>query len=154
MLAEFTRWWWQLVRRIVLGDVARNNNSVTDDLWRLRKSGNWSFLVYRTHAFGNVSSTVLYKLCRGRRSPQPDRTLAQLPAHGSIDAVGQVPHWLFAFDAAGMAALRAVAVLAPHPEERSRCETGELEQLKLRPFLRACVLGVHTSMAHNTGHFA
>jgi hypothetical protein len=42
--AEFTTWWWQLVRRIVLGDAARDDNAITDDLWYLRKSGNWSFL--------------------------------------------------------------------------------------------------------------
>lgn len=38
--------------------------------------------------------------------------LAALPASGSVDPVGQVPHWLFAFDVAGMAASRTVAVLA------------------------------------------
>jgi hypothetical protein len=41
--AEFTTWWWQLVRRIVLGDAARDDDAVTDDLWYLRKSGSWSF---------------------------------------------------------------------------------------------------------------
>jgi cytochrome P450 len=138
--AEFTRWWWQLVRRIVLGDVARNNNSVTDDLWRLRKSGNWSFLGLSHTRLRERFVDRLYNYAEDADPHSLIGTLAQLPAHGSIDAVGQVPHWLFAFDAAGMAALRAVAVLATHPEERSRCETGELEQLKLRPFLRACVL--------------
>jgi hypothetical protein len=138
--AEFTRWWWQLVRRIVLGDVARNNNCVTDDLWRLRKSGNWSFLGLSHARLRERFFDRLYTYAEDADPHSLIGTLAQLPAHGSVGAVGQVPHWLFAFDAAGMAALRAVAILATHPEERSRCETGELEQLKLRPFLRACVL--------------
>ncbi len=138
--AEFTRWWWLLVRRIVLGDAARNNNSVTDDLWRLRKSGNWSFLGLSHVRLRERFFDRLFTYADVADPQSLIGTLAQLPAHGSVDAVGHVLHWLFAFDAAGMAALRAVAVLATHPEERSRCETGELEQLKLRPFLRACVL--------------
>jgi len=42
MLQSSRVWWWQLVRRIVLGDVARNNNSVTMTYGGWRKSGNWS----------------------------------------------------------------------------------------------------------------
>jgi hypothetical protein len=56
--ADFTRWWWRLVRRIVLGEAAREDDSVTDDLWRLRKSGNWSFLGLPTPAFATDSSTA------------------------------------------------------------------------------------------------
>jgi cytochrome P450 len=138
--ADFTRWWWRLVRRIVLGAKARDDDSVTDDLWRLRKSGNWSFLGL-SHA--RLRERFLDRLYAYAEDPDHKSligTLAQLPARGSVDAVGQVPHWLFAFDAAGMAALRAVAVLSTHPEERNNCETGDLEQPQLRPFLRACVL--------------
>jgi hypothetical protein len=138
--AEFTRWWWQLVRRIVLGDGARNDDSVTDDLWRLRKSGNWSFLGLPHTRLRERFVERLYAYAEAADPRSLMGTLAQLPTHSAVDAVGQVPHWLFAFDAAGMAALRAVAVLATHPEERSRCETGDLEQVQLRPFLRACVL--------------
>src|SRR3954462_1134362 len=42
--AQFMRSWWRLVRRIALGDGARNDETITDELLRLRKAGNWSFM--------------------------------------------------------------------------------------------------------------
>jgi hypothetical protein len=138
--ADFTSWWWAVVRRVVLGDSARNDDSVTDDLWRLRKSGNWAFLGRPRTRLRERFFSRLYSYAEAADPHSLIGALAQLPAHGSVDPVGQVPHWLFAFDAAGMAALRAAAVLTARPEEQERCETGELEQVQLRPFLRACVL--------------
>ncbi|WP_132298243.1 hypothetical protein [Kribbella sp. VKM Ac-2568] len=41
--------------------------------------------------------------------------LTQLPG-GDLDPAGQVPHWLFAFDAAGIALWRLFALLAARPE--------------------------------------
>src|SRR5436305_10850966 len=63
-----------------------------------------------------------------------------MPVSGNVDPIGQVPHWLFAFDAARMATSRAAALLAAHPEDRDRCETDDLDRPAVRPFLRACVL--------------
>lgn len=138
--AEFTAWWWQLVRRIVLGDAARDDGAITDELWRLRKSANWSFLgrsqVRRRERFFDQ----LYAYADAADPHSLIGALAQLPASGNVDPVGQVPHWLFAFDAAGMATIRAAALLAAHPEDRNRCETNDLDQPAVRPFLRACVL--------------
>jgi cytochrome P450 len=52
-------------------------------------------------------------------SPEP-RSLGALvrgtPAGPDTDPDGQVPHWLFAFDAAGAATFRALALLATHPD--------------------------------------
>ncbi len=50
-----------------------------------------------------------------------------------------MPHWLFAFDAAGMAIMRTLAMLATHPEAAARAETDTGAPAQL-PFLRACVL--------------
>src|SRR5829696_7968925 len=50
---RFMTAWWRLVRRLTLGDAARDDDEVTDSLLRLRKAGNWSFLSmphYRTRA--------------------------------------------------------------------------------------------------------
>ncbi|KID28752.1 Cytochrome P450 [Prauserella sp. Am3] len=59
-------------------------------------------------------------------------------------AAGQVPHWLFAFDAAGMATFRTLALLATHPEARRRARDeagrGHAGQVRQLPFLRACIL--------------
>ena len=138
--AEFTTWWWQLVRRIVLGDAARDDDAVTDDLWYLRKSGNWSFLgrsrVRRRERFFDQ----LYAYADAADPRSLIGALARLPASGTVDPVGQIPHWLFAFDAAGMATVRAAAVLAARPDDRHRCETDDLDRPAVRPFLRACVL--------------
>ncbi|WP_415795428.1 cytochrome P450 [Mycolicibacterium frederiksbergense] len=38
-----------------------------------------------------------------------------------------------------MATIRAVALLATHPEQLSHCELTEPDQPRLRPYLRACV---------------
>ena len=71
--AEFTVWWWQLVRRIVLGDAARDDDSVTDDLWYLRKSGNWSFLGRSRARRRERFFDQLYSIRRLGRSAEPDR---------------------------------------------------------------------------------
>jgi hypothetical protein len=56
----------------------------------------------------------------------------------------QVPQWLFAFDPAGMATFRALALLATHPQaaERGRAEAraATAESGWHHPFLRATVL--------------
>jgi hypothetical protein len=138
--AQFTTAWWRLVRRLVLGDAARDDNAVTDDLWRLRRAGNWSFLAL-PHA--NRRAQFFERLYRYAETAEPQSligTLAHEPAGAATDPIGQVPHWLFAFDAAGMALLRCAALLADRPEELSRCETSNPETIAVRPFLRACML--------------
>jgi hypothetical protein len=138
--SDFMKVWWKLVRRLVLGDAARNDGAVTDDLWRLRSAGNWSFLGLphtrlRERFFGR-----LYDYAEAADPDSLVGALAQVPAEGAVDPVGQIPQWLFAFDAAGMATLRAAAVLATHPDAVERCETADLDQVAVRPFLRACIL--------------
>jgi hypothetical protein len=106
----------------------------------LRSAGTWAFLGLahiRLRTAFSTSCTATQRLptrtaCSGRcpkcRSKAP------------LTPVGQLPQWVFAFDAAGMAALRAAALSATHPEARSRGETAEPDRLDLRPFLRVCVL--------------
>ncbi|MGE2835343.1 cytochrome P450 [Mycobacterium sp. SMC-4] len=138
--AQFTIAWWRLVRRVVLGAAAEDDDSITDDLWRLRKAGNWSFA---SLPHQRRRDRFFAKLYRYAESPDPDSlmgALAATPAAGAVDPVGQVPQWLFAFDAAGMASLRALALLSTHPDALARCEVDDPEAVAVRPFLRACVL--------------
>ena len=138
--ADFTRAWWRLVRRLVLGDGARDDDNITDLLWRLRRSGNWSFLGL-PHT--RLREKFFDRLNDYADAAPPDTllgALTRLPAHGTTDPIGQVPHWLFAFDAAGMAVVRAAAVLASRPEALRRCETAAPDSLELRPYLRGCVM--------------
>jgi hypothetical protein len=140
--AQFMRSWWRLVRRIALGDGARNDESVTDELLRLRKAGNWSFLSmphYRKRA------KFLDHLYSYVEDPQPGTlaaAVAETPASGAVDPVGQMPQWLFAFDAAGMALLRALALLSTHPDQLASAldDVGDPAQPSLRPYLRGAVL--------------
>lgn len=140
--SEFMAAWWRIVRRVVLGDRARDDSLVTDALMRLRKAGNWSFLSlphYRARA------KFFEGLYRYVEDPEPGSlasAVAQTPSSGAVDPVGQMPQWIFAFDAAGMAVLRAMAVLATHAAERSRAleDAAEPEVISVRPYLRGCVL--------------
>jgi cytochrome P450 len=134
--------WWRLVRRVVLGDAARDDEALTDELLRLRQAGNWSFLSlphYRRR------SRFIEHLYRYAENPQPGTlvgALAATPAAGAVDPVGQMPQWIFAFDAAGMALCRALALLATHPEQRDEAirDSADPESPLLRPYLRASML--------------
>src|SRR4051794_29249055 len=138
----FMSGWWRLVRRLTLGQAARDDDEITDSLLRLRKAGNWSFLSlphYRARA------KFLERLYRYAENPEPGSLVAAVanaPAAGAVDPVGQMPQWLFAFDAAGMALLRALALLASHPVQMASAldDVGDPAQPSLRPYLRGAVL--------------
>lgn len=68
--------------------------------------------------------------------------VARSGAGAGVDPVGQLPHWLFAFDAAGLAAVRALALLATRPEarERARTEATTGDGPRTLPYLRATIL--------------
>jgi cytochrome P450 len=83
----------------------------------LRRDANWSWLHprrtrLREELEGRIASYV--------NAPEPGSLAAAAHRSGPATAVGQVPHWLFAFDAAGAATLRALAIVAARPEVRGR----------------------------------
>ena len=139
--SQFMTMWWRIVRRVVLGDRARDESLVTDALLRLRKAGNWSFLALPHYRARSKFLDGLYPYVE---DPEPGclaSAVAQTPSSGAVDPVGQMPQWIFAFDAAGMAVLRALAVLATHPAERARAleDSVDPERVSVRPYLRGCV---------------
>jgi cytochrome P450 len=139
---EFMTAWWRMVRRLALGERARDDEAITDELLRLRKAGNWSFLSLPHH---RKRAQFLQHLYRYAEAPEPGTlvsAVAETPASGAVDPVGQIPQWLFAFDAAGMASARALALLSSHPDQLSRAlaDSADPEQPALRPYLRACLL--------------
>ncbi|WP_206184928.1 hypothetical protein [Thermoactinospora rubra] len=105
----------RIVRRIVLGDGARADEELTWLLNRLRGDANWVHLRGRRT---DVQARFQRKL-EGHLSRAEPGSLAALvhetPADPGVHREGQVPHWLFAFDAVGAAAFRALALLAAHP---------------------------------------
>jgi cytochrome P450 len=140
--AQFMTAWWRMVRRIALGDKARDDQAVTDELLRLRKAGNWSFLSLPHY---RMRAKFLEHLYRYVENPAPGTlacAVAETPASGAVDPVGQMPQWLFAFDAAGMALLRALALLATHRDHMALAldDAAEPGRASLRPYLRSCVL--------------
>jgi cytochrome P450 len=139
---QFMTAWWRLVRRIALGERARDDETITDELLRLRKAGNWAFLSLPHY---RMRSKFLEHLYRYVESPQPGTlaaAVAEIPASGAVDPVGQMPQWLFAFDAAGMALLRTLALLSTHPDQLAQAlsEAADPSHALLRPYLRSCVL--------------
>ncbi|TVT05963.1 cytochrome P450 [Amycolatopsis bartoniae] len=136
---QYATVWWRIVRRIVLGDSARDDETTTDLLGRLRLSANWSYLSPR-HA--GLQERVLGRL-RGHLKRAEEGSLAEViartPKTEDDDPASQVGHWLFAFDAAGMVAFRALALLATHPHAR-QLAIEEAPSTPDLPYLRASIL--------------
>jgi hypothetical protein len=116
----FAAGWWRLVRRVVLGDGARDDHAVTDTLTRLRRDANWAYLKPRRRAvYRSLYQRLAYHIARAEPG-----SLASLigPAPNSPVTAprDQVAHWLFAFDAAGMASFTALALLDTHADYARR----------------------------------
>lgn len=138
--------WWRTVRRIVLGDSSRDDTTLTDHLGRLRGFGNWSSLI-PTRATAAPRERFQRRLRAHLDRAEPGtlaEALARTPAKPGVDPQGQVPHWMFAFDAAGIAAARTLALLATHPAQeqqvRNELAIPDLSQPQLLPYTRACVM--------------
>lgn len=129
---EFRRAWYKMVRQAVFGPAARGDEALTDALERLRGAADWAFMKprrrrLRAHFLAAVRTRLeqagpdtLGGLARARE------TECSAPEH-------QAAHWLFAFDAAGIAVFRTLAMLALHPEAAARARADS-------DFRRACVL--------------
>ena len=139
----FTAAWHRAVRRVVFGDAARDDAELTDMLARLRKDANWSGLKPRRD---NVRAEFRRRVSAGIDAAAPGSLASVMRGKPDADPsapTDQVPQWLFAFDAAGIAAFRALALLAAHPDQaaKARQETaGDTSGGRNLPFLRACVL--------------
>jgi cytochrome P450 len=140
----FDRGWWRLVRRVVLGEGARDDEALTDALDRLRRNANWAYAHPRRRQLREWFDERLGKhLARAEQGSLAAAIAAAVPGPG-VEPADQVAHWLFAFDAAGMVTFRTLALLAGHPAAAERVRTdlsgvdlGHPQQLE---YLRACVL--------------
>lgn len=149
---EFSPAWDRIVRRVVLGDGARDDTHLSDLLVELRKDGNWAALRPRnTRRF----DAYMRRLDRHIARAEPGSLAAALtktPKSEGAAPSSQATHWIFAFDAGAIAAFSTLALLATHrdlcavavreAEETSR----EPERTRpgadrvAYPFLRACLL--------------
>ncbi|MFC6929462.1 cytochrome P450 [Actinomadura yumaensis] len=131
--------WWRTVRRIVLGDAARDDSETSDLLTRLRMDANWAFAHPRRTA---VRDRFLARVHRYVEYAEPGslaELVARAPAAPGLRRDEQVPQWLFAYEPAGMAAFRALALLAAHPDAAERAAKEARGGGSDLPFLRASV---------------
>jgi cytochrome P450 len=107
--------WYRAVRRLVLGDGARDDHELTDLLGELRAKANWAYLRPTDR---RTRERFLSRLTEHVARAEPDSLagmMAATPTTSVTEPVQQVPQWLFAFEPAGMAAFRALALLDAHP---------------------------------------
>jgi hypothetical protein len=136
--------WWRTVRRIILGAGARDDHALTDDLGSLRARANWSLFAGQDEELRDrFHAGIAGHLDRAEPGSLAG-LMADLPADAQTQVVQQVPQWLFAFDPGGIAAYRALALLAAHPAElgsvRDEVDAAHLEEPAELPRLRAAVL--------------
>lgn len=135
----FVATWMRIVRRIVLGDPARDDQALTDDLAGLRRDANWSFFARRRTAVRDRFLARLGDYVDRAEEGSLVAMLAAAPAPPGSEPLQQVPQWLFAFDAGAMASYRALALLATFPEAAARVRA-EADGAPDLPYTRACVL--------------
>jgi cytochrome P450 len=138
---DFDAAWWRTVRRIVLGDAARSDTIVTDQLNTLRRDANLPLLP----VIGPRSMLLRAAFQRRVAHYAADAGPQALAGRArDADAVQQIPHWLFAYDAAGMTVLRTLALLATHrtAADALRGELADLpaDQPWRSPLLRGALL--------------
>ena len=125
---RFVATWFRIARRITLGDAARDDTVLTDQLARLRGQANWVYVPDRPA----LRDAFLARLRSHLERAEPGslaEVAAATPATEHTAALEQVPQWLFAFDAAGLSSFRALALLGTHPRELAavRAELGDRE---------------------------
>ncbi|KPC61537.1 cytochrome P450 [Streptomyces chattanoogensis] len=144
---DFSAAFRRITRRIVLGDAARDDHRVTQLLDRLRADADWLTLRKPKE---RVRDAFLARVRAYADSAEPDSLaalVATAPCPESAEPLGQIPHWLFAYDAVSIAAYSALALLASHPEHAARVRTALDDADPAQPatadalsLLRACIL--------------
>lgn len=136
--------WMCMVRRIMLGDAARDDTALTDLLEKLRYRANYGFL--RRQA-PRQRQQLLDQLAQYVSRAAPESLAGQMARHCTDPAQmphHQLPQYLFAFDPGAMATFRTLAMLSldRRSAELARDEiTSSAGELAPRlEFLRACLL--------------
>ncbi|NWN88243.1 MAG: cytochrome P450 [Micrococcaceae bacterium] len=131
---------WRIVRRITLGNAARDDEQVTNDLNQLRARGNLAYLApkHRKQRKRFLNSVRAYL---NRAEPGSLAAMAaQTPATENTVPEQQLPQWLFAFDAASWAAFRALSLLAADPVTTEAARNEAVTHFPDVPLLRATML--------------
>ncbi|UCN13149.1 cytochrome P450 [Cellulomonas iranensis] len=135
---------WSAALAVTLGPDARHDTCLLGELQTLRRRANWAFAVPQRRALR--ARFTRHVLDRVRRAPADSLAGAGVLRGGSPPlAATQVPHWLFAFDAARIALWRALGVVAARPrlQDALRAEAvaaSAADGPRVLPLARAVVL--------------
>jgi cytochrome P450 len=136
--------WFRVVRRVVLGDGAADDVELADMLASLRGDANWAFLVPRRDGLRRRFLARLGDSIARAEEGSLAAMMAELPTSDRTASIHQVPQWLFAFDAAGIATFRALALLVTQPGAESSAQaeiaTHPRSSRIVLPYLRASLL--------------
>jgi hypothetical protein len=141
---QFSRAWFRIVRRVIFGEAAAVDFELSEMMARLRRFANWAFLAPRQT---RLTEKLLDRIHFYIERAEPHTLAAVIARTYSTPITApaqQVPQWLFAFDPAGMATFRALALLAAH-RDYGRLVRTEMEGRRGRdrahlPLTRAAVL--------------
>ncbi len=143
----YARSWWRVVRRVVLGDGARDDEALTDDLRRLRAAANWGPLRPQRSALRASFDARLRAHLDRAEAGSLAAWVARTPSSAATEPAQQVPQWLFAYDAGAWTSIRTLALLATHPEHlaaaRAEADAAALTHGRAPaplPYLRGCLL--------------
>jgi cytochrome P450 len=141
----FIRAWYTVVRRVVLGNGARDDRALTDLLETLRTRGNWVMLKRQREALLERFRGMVRRHIERADDGSLAARMAALSPSKDTRPEDQVAHFLFAFDPGAMASFRALALLAAHPHALARAReevraAGPGEGRAMLPYLRASVL--------------
>lgn len=141
---DFIVAWYRIVRRVVLGDAARDDHALTDMLADLRASGNWSFLGRRRRGLRQRFLRQLQGHLDRAEAGSLAELVAEIPSSEQTRPAEQIPQWLFAYDAAAWTCMRALALITSDAGARTRVAE-ELAGTDLAEphdlgYVRACVL--------------
>lgn len=136
--------WMCMVRRIVLGDDARNDTGLTDILEELRYRANFAFLRPKAQV---KREKLLDRLLEYVEAAAPHSLIGQMALHCTDPAQmphHQIPQYLFAFDPGAMASFRTLGLLSVDEEVRNRVSEelvrADEEVVPRLPLLRASLL--------------
>lgn len=137
--------WSRMVRRVILGDGARDDHELTDVLASLRSAANWAFLApKRKRLRDQFHARLDSHLARAEPGSLAER-IETLSGTRKISPSHQVAQWLFAFEPGAMAAFRALALLATHPASAKKARqeavlSAATPGAHSMSYLRACLL--------------
>jgi cytochrome P450 len=130
----------RIVRRIVLGDSARDDEGLSEMLAELMAKGN-GLPSEPPEELGPFMERIRSYVEAGEEGSLV-ALFGDALADPETKPEGQVPHWLFALqDTTSMNTMRALAAIVSHPDKRARLED-ELAQTsgpEPSPYMRACV---------------